>query len=238
MVNKDKDESRVDKASIEHLKVQSTAPSFDAKTQSYLRYADKVYGGTMESSRANKKVSELLDGISKEFTKATEAQPCPGCKYDMDQINKFITEKTEALKNKGKVSDKTRETLRDVAYINEFTNLGIFLTKILDPLTNIVKVTAPEMYKKVMEEDREGNIAVRKHLRKALKLANELVTLSSDRDFTNLRDIIKYSLNATEFKLSIDPVEFFVFDKVIKFGHKTHILQLAGRGIMLLKGIT
>ena len=238
MVNKDKDESRVEKASIEHLKVQSTAPSFDAKTQSYLRYADKVYGGTMESSRANKKVSELLDGISKEFTKATEAQPCPGCKYDMDQINKFITEKTEALKNKGKVSDKTRETLRDVAYINEFTNLGIFLTKILDPLTNIVKVTAPEMYKKVMEEDREGNIAVRKHLRKALKLANELVTLSSDHDFTNLRDIIKYSLNATEFKLSIDPVEFFVFDKVIKFGHKTRILQLAGRGIMLLKGIT
>ena len=107
----------------------------------------------------------------------------------------------------------------------------MFITKIIRPLTR--KMNAPEIYREVLNEDLEGNRTVRKHLLEAEKLMGRLDR--KDKDYKLMHDILDSFIKVTEFKLSIDPLTFYIFDKTVRFGYKTHLLSVSSKMIVGIK---
>lgn len=196
--------------------------------------------GRMDMRENDKKreLLELIGSLKVELSSAAKAQPCPGCKHDMEQVNIFLDKKGQAIIKGKDIDDKTKKILYDISYMNEFSNLAISASRIINPFVKIAKKTRGlDFYAKIMEEDKEGNKVVEKHLLRSAKICKDISGLSDDKDFADLQIINDSFLKATQFKLNMDPTEFYVFDKFLRIGFKTHMLQLAGRVTVKLRGI-
>ena len=70
---------------------------------------------------------------------------------------------------------------------------------------------------------------------KASELTRELE--GTDKQFKIVSDVLRAFTRATEFKLSVDSYTFYLFDRTIKLGYKTHILSATSKVIVGIKGI-
>jgi len=114
------------------------------------------------------------------------------------------------------------------------TDIAIVVSKLIKPFTKRLK--PPAVYEKVLEEDREGNAKVKELFLEAKKIAEELIKIDkNDRYLSTLYEIIKGDIRAVDFKLNADPVTFYLFDKAIRIGYKTHLLEVAGKIIVMSK---
>lgn len=183
--------------------------------------------GNPQEKRALKRVRTLLG-------EATKIQPCPGCKHDMQIFCAFLDEKTRAVDSGAeRVSREERKKLYDIDFINEVTNIGIFMTKASRPFLPLLSLVPPEVYTKTLNNDMPANREVRKLLAEA---RGELSVLAKcDIEYKRALDLVDSFIKAVDFKLGIDPVQFYVFDKLVRFGYKTHMLGLVGRGITSAK---
>ena len=127
----------------------------------------------------------------------------------------------------------TIKSLKEVDYINELTDIAIGFSKFIKPFTRISKV--PEVYEKVLHDDMEANKKVKEYLLKASELTREFE--GTDKQFKIVSDVLKAFIRATEFKLSVDSYTFYLFDKTIKLGYKTHIISTTSKVIVFIKGI-
>ena len=192
----------------------------------------KVDENMVVETKLGKNVKVLTD-LKQELDKAAKINPCPGCKHDTEQLAKFISAKLDSVRSRSVIDRDTFKFLKEVDYINELTDIAIGFSKFIKPLTRISKV--PEVYEKVLHDDMEANKKVKEHLLKASELAKELERI--DKQFKIVSDVLKAFIRATEFKLSIDPYTFYLFDRTIKLGYKTHILSAMSKVIVWMKGI-
>jgi hypothetical protein len=172
-----------------------------------------------------------LTMIKTELDEAAKVQPCPGCKHDIEQLAKFVAAKADALQSGSKVDSTVSKALKDVDFVNELTDMAMFISKIVKPFGRSLKV--PEVYEKVLHDDRKGNEDAKTHLVRADELLKELKL--PDRQYTMIHEIVGSFIRATEFKLSIDPVTFYLFDKAVRLGYKTHLLSATGKVIVGIK---
>lgn len=173
-----------------------------------------------------------LSMLKEELDKAAKIQPCPGCKHDIEQLSKFIN--TQITGHDTNYSKEDMKTLKEVDYINELTNLGITLSKFIDPLARNLHIKVPDIYEKVLKEDLEANKQVKVYLTNAKNINEEL---NRTKNYKLISEILTSFIRATDFKLSIDPFTFYIFDKTIRFGYKTHLLSATGKAIVSIKGI-
>jgi len=116
------------------------------------------------------------------------------------------------------------------------TDIAIVVSKLIKPFTKRLK--PPAVYEKVLEEDREGNAKVKELFLEAKKIAEELIKIDkNDRYLSTLYEIIKGDIRAVDFKLNADPVAFYLFDKAIRIGYKTHLLEVTGKTIVMFKNL-
>jgi hypothetical protein len=169
----------------------------------------------------------LFSLIKEELYSAAKAQPCPACRADIEHFAEFMAVKARDVGAIDTYSSRKTHMrkLKEVDYINELTDTAMFITKIIRPLTR--KMNAPEIYREVLNEDLEGNRTVRKHLLEAEKLMGRLDR--KDKDYRLMHDILDSFIKVTEFKLSIDPLTFYIFDKTVRFGYKTHLLSVSSK---------
>ncbi len=187
----------------------------------------------MEVETKSDKNVKVLTELKHELDEAAKINPCPGCKHDTEQLAKFISAKLDSVRS-GSVMDKdTTKSLKEVDYINELTDMAITFSKFIKPFTRISKV--PEVYKKVLHDDMEANKKVKEHLLKASELTKKLE--GTNKQFKIVSDVLMAFTRATEFKLSVDPYTFYLFDRTIKLGYKTHILSATSKVIVGIKGI-
>lgn len=205
----------------------------DQKTEhaNVLRY-DKATGNLMAGNKHHD--TQILLNIQKELYNAAKAQPCPACRADIEHFAEFFSIKiAEAGSSKEQNRRLHMKKLKEVDYINELTDIAMFVTKVIRPISKNAKV--PEVYEKVLKEDLEGNRNVKKHLIKVKKLMGALD--KSDKDLALMRDIIDSFIKVTEFKLSIDPITFYIFDKTVRLGYKTHVLSATSKLIIGVKSM-
>lgn len=81
-----------------------------------------------EKGTAEATVRALTD-VRDELGKAAAVQPCPGCKYDIEQLAKFMDGKIEALKTGAPVERERLKALREVDFVNELTDIAIPVSK-------------------------------------------------------------------------------------------------------------
>jgi hypothetical protein len=190
-------------------------------------------GENMRVEIKSDKSIKILTSLKQELDEAAKINPCPGCKHDTEQLAKFVSIKLDSVR-KGSVMDRgTAKSLKEVDYINELTDIAIGFSKFIKPFTGISKV--PEVYEKVLHDDMEANKKVKAHLLKASELIKELG--GTDKHFNIVSDVLKAFIRATEFKLGVDPYTFYLFDKTIRLGYKTHILSATSKVIVGIKGI-
>lgn len=178
------------------------------------------------------KTVKTLTELKLEIDKAAKINPCPGCKHDTEQLAKFISAKLDSVRSGSDMSSNTIGYLKEVDYINELTGIAITFSKFIKPFTRVSKV--PEVYEKVINEDMEANKKVKEHLLKALELNKEL---ENNMQLKTVSEVLKAFIRATEFKLSVDPYTFYLFDRIIRLGYKTHILSTTGKVIVGIKGM-
>ncbi len=181
---------------------------------------------------SNKNVN-TLSKLKLELDESAKINPCPGCKHDTEQLAKFISAKLDSARSGLSIDMETTKSLKEVDYINELTGIAITFSKFIKPLTRISKV--PEVYEKVLHDDLEANKKVKSHLLKASELTKKLE--STDKQFKIVSEVLKAFIRATEFKLSVDPYTFYLFDRAIKLGYKTHILSATSKVIVGIKGM-
>ncbi len=180
----------------------------------------------------NKDINILMD-IKLELNEAARSNPCPGCKYDTKLLAKFVSIKLNSMKNGSSINKNKIKFLKEVDYINELTDIAIFFSKLIKPITITKKI--PEVYKNTLRDDRESNKRVRTHLLKAKKLVISLN--NKDKHFIIILEVLNAFIRATEFKLSVDPYTFYIFDKIIRIGYKTHLLSASSKIIVGTKRI-
>ncbi len=176
---------------------------------------------------------KTLTEIKQELVKAAKINPCPACKHDTQQLAKFISAKLDSIRNDSLIDKNAVKYLKELDYINELTDIAIGFSKFIKPFTRISKV--PEVYEKDLYGDMEANKKVKEYLLKASGLAKELK--GTDKHFMIVSNILKAFTRATEFKLSVDPYAFYLFDRTLKLGFKTHILSTTSKAIVGIKGI-
>ncbi len=191
--------------------------------------ADERMGVNTEPNKNVKTLAEL----KLELDEAAKINPCPGCKHDTELLAKFISAKLDSARSGSSIGRKTIKSLKEVDYINELTDIAIAFSKFIKPFTRISKV--PEVYKKVLHDDMKANKKVKEHLLKASELTKGLE--DTDKQFKVVSDVLKAFIRATDFKLSVDPYTFYLFDRTIKLGYKTHILSATSKVIVGIKGI-
>ncbi len=184
------------------------------------------------NTEPNKNV-KILTELKLELDEAAKINPCPGCKHDTELLAKFISAKLDSARSGSSMDRETIKSLKEVDYINELTDIAIAFSKFIKPFTRISKV--PEVYEKVLHEDMEANKKVKEHLLKASELTKELE--GTDKQFKIVSDVLNAFIRATDFKLSVDPYTFYLFDRTIKLGYKTHLLSATSKVIVGIKGI-
>jgi hypothetical protein len=176
---------------------------------------------------------KILSDVRRLLKKAADVQPCPGCKHDIEQLEKFVGEKKDALENEKLVNKKTAELLKEVDFVNELTDIAIVVSRIIKPFVRIRKI--PEIYEKVLRDDMNANRTVRKYLVDAYEDICKLER--RDKHYMLMKDVVASFIRATEFKLSVDKYTFYIFDKTIKWGYKTHLLSATSKIIVGIKCI-
>jgi hypothetical protein len=176
---------------------------------------------------------KILLRIKDELDIAAKVQPCPACKEDTEKLSAFVGAKAYSIKNNSAVDKGSIKALKEVDFINELTDIAIVLSKVIRPFARVSKV--PEVYERTLHDDLESNRKVRKHLLMAKRFTAGL--RSDDRHFKLTSEILGSFIRATEFKLSIDPFSFYIFDRIIRIGYKTKALSAASRMIITAKTI-
>ena len=177
---------------------------------------------------APKDVRILLE-VKSELDDATKVQPCPACKHDMELLNIFLESKIRAMRTDSLMDDKMAKIVKDLSYVNELGSIGILVAKIIKPVVMLGAFTLPSAYRKTLSKNRSANKLIKEHLLIARLMLSKLER--ADEQYAEVSNIIKYFLKATEFKLNADPPTFFLFDRIIRFCYKIHLLNLAGRVI-------
>ncbi|MDE1828337.1 MAG: hypothetical protein KGH71_05495 [Candidatus Micrarchaeota archaeon] len=169
-----------------------------------------------------------LELASKFIKKASDIQPCHICKADLKILSEFVKKKVE-----GKSPSLKR--LKKIDYVNEITNLAILSTSIVTPLVRMVGIKAPELYEKILSDNMAANRQVKVFLVRARK-EFDAALIEGDQDYAKVAEIIDSFIYATSFKVGLDPQLFYAYDKIIRFGYKTHLLQIASKIITGMKG--
>ena len=187
----------------------------------------------------NIKNQKLIDGLlimRDKLDLAAKFQPCPGCKEDIEKLSESLYTKIKSLQRNSELTKDDFKKLSDLDYINTLTDIAIVVSKLIKPFTKRLK--PPAVYEKVLEEDREGNAKVKELFLEAKKIAEELIKIDkNDRYLSTLYEIIEGDLRALNFKLNADPVAFYLFDKIIRLGYKTHLLAAASKIIVKFKNV-
>ncbi len=153
--------------------------------------------------------------------RAIDAQPCPACKEDMQKLALFLD---------GKL---LRRDLDQINYINEATKIASFITNLTAPIINRLNITPPEVYKKVLSEDLPKNREVLANL----KRFGELYYNSDKGTYKLISEINDSWIKVTEFKLSLHPKTFYLFDKIVRLGWKTKTLAVLASLIVYTKRV-
>jgi hypothetical protein len=187
----------------------------------------------------NIKNQKLVDGLlimRDKLDLAAKFQPCPACKEDIKKLSESLYIKIKSLQKNSEVKKDEFKKLSDLDYINTLTDIAIVVSKLIKPFTKRLK--PPALYKKVLEEDREGNAKVKELFLEAKKITEELIKIDkNDRYLSTLYEIIKGDIRAVDFKLNADPVAFYLFDKIIRLGYKTHLLEVTSKIIVRFKNL-
>lgn len=179
--------------------------------------------------------TKILLDVKKELEDATRIQPCPACKHDMEKFRIFLEAKIKSIQSASSTDGKTAKILKELSYINELSIIGIFLAKVLKPIITLGFFPVPPTYRNVLDKNRGANRIIREHLLSARSMLTKLEGI--DEQYAAMSNILASFLKATEFKLDTDPQTFFIFDKLIRFLYKTHLLGFAGRAIVGTKTI-
>jgi len=187
----------------------------------------------------NIKNQKLIDGlliIHDKLDLAAKFQPCPACKEDIKKLSESIYTKIKSLQKNSEVKKEEFKKLSNLNYINTLTDIAIVVSKLIKPFTKRLK--PPTVYKIVLEEDRKGNAKVKELFLEAKKITEELIKIDkNDRYLSTLYEIIEGDLRALNFKLNADPVAFYLFDKIIRLGYKTHLLEVTSKIIVMFKNL-
>ena len=187
----------------------------------------------------NIKNQKLIDGLlimRNKLDLAAKFQPCPGCKEDIEKLSESVYTKIKSLQRNSELNKEEFKKLSDLDYINALTDIAIVVSKLIKPFTKRLK--PPKVYEKVLEEDREGNAKVKELLLEAKKITEELIKIDkNDIYLFTLYGIIKSGIRAVDFKLNADPVAFYLFDKAIRIGYKTHLLEVTSKIIVISKNL-
>ncbi|MGI0141770.1 MAG: hypothetical protein ACREBF_03945 [Candidatus Micrarchaeales archaeon] len=190
-------------------------------------------GEEMKGIRQNKNKEEVaLLEINGYLSLAAKYQPCPACRHDIEVMEEFISRKITSLQDGKSLEKEEIKKLEAIDSVNEMINFGIVMTKILSPFTRNLK--APALYKDIFQNGIEPNKKVKIELLKASKVMEEL---PKGPDYLKMEEILDSFLRAVEFKLSIDPVLFYVFDSTIKTCYKLHILDVVAATVIGIKNI-
>ena len=187
----------------------------------------------------NIKNQKLINGLlvmRDKLDLAAKFQPCHGCKEDIEKLSESVYTKIKSLQRNSELTKDDFKKLSDLDYINALTDIAIVVSKLIKPFTKRLK--PPTVYEKVLEEDREGNAKVKELLLEAKKITEELIKIDkNDIYLFTLYGIIKSGIRAVDFKLNADPVAFYLFDKAIRIGYKTHLLEVTGKIIVTSKNL-
>ena len=186
--------------------------------------SDARVNGMKQSERINRE-NMILAQIEPELRAAAKTSPCPACKEDIEKLAQYIRDRKEGHTG-------ITNSLRELDFINELTDIAIAVAKFIRPFTKISKV--PELYEKTLHDDLESNKEMRKHLLTARAFAEEFTNVPH---LEVIKDILNGFIRATEFKLSCDPYMFYLFDRVIRLGYKTHLLSATSRVIVWTKSL-
>jgi len=192
-----------------------------------------------KENNQNIKNQKLIKGlliIRDKLDLAAKFQPCPACKEDIEKLSESVSTKIKSLQRNSELNKEEFKKLSDLDYINTLADIAIVISKLIRPFTKRLK--PPAVYEKVLEEDREGNAKVKELFLEAKKIAEELIKIDkNDRYLSTLYEIIKSGIRAVDFKLNADPVAFYLFDKAIRIGYKTHLLEVTGKIIVMFKNL-
>ena len=177
----------------------------------------------------------MLQGAREELRSATRIQPCPACKQDMEQLEIFLNYKIRSVKSRSIVDEKADKALHELNYTNELIHIGILAARLLGPVAKLGLLSVPPAYKKVLDKDREANKIIRKHLLIAKLIVSKLD--ATDGQYKIMSKILDSFMRAVEFKLSVDQFTFFMFDKMVRFFYRTHIVSFAGKAIVGAKDV-
>lgn len=198
---------------------------------------ESYWGSSCAISRNSGPGGDTYNALTKarDLLSSAEAnQPCPACKHDIGLLRDFVQEKMLVLGTERTLANSdAAKKLESVDSVNEITRFAILITRVLGPLTRIVAVNAPQIYEKVLHDDMEPNKKVREDLLEARRL---LAAQPEDPDCRRALGIVDMFVRATNFKLSIDPALFYLYDKTIRIGYKTHVWSLTTRTIAMLRG--
>ena len=176
---------------------------------------------------------EKLKDASKKIGIAGELQPCPACKEDMQILNRFLEEKIASIERGTGRPDPTE--LEKIDYINEVVRIAMASTKVVGPLVKMIGITPPPMYEKTLRESLDANRQIKSLLIDAKREFEGIK--GDDRDFEKIYGLLESHIAATKFKLEINPELFYVYDKVIRWGYKTHLLSVTAKLITGMKAI-
>jgi len=169
-----------------------------------------------------------LQLASRLIKKASDIQPCPVCKADLKILSEFVEKKIQG-------KHQSLKRLKKIDYVNEITSLAISSMSIVAPLVRMTGIKAPELYEKILSDNFEANRQVKAFLVRARReFSTDLI--AQDRDYATVAWIIDSFIKATSFKLGLDPQLFYAYDKIIRFGYKTHLLEIMARIITGMKG--
>jgi len=187
----------------------------------------------------NIKNQKLIDGLlimRGKLNLASKFQSCPACKDDIRKLSESVYAKIKSLQRNSELKKEEFKKLNDLDYINTLADIAIVVAKIIKPFTKRLK--PPKVYEKVLEEDREGNAKVKELLLETKEIAEELIKIDkNDSYLRSLYEIVEGDIRAVDFKLNADPVAFYLFDKAIRIGYKTHLLEVASKIIVKLKNV-
>lgn len=162
-----------------------------------------------------------------QLDKATKIQPCPACRHDMEQLSLFLEEKIKSEVNSSTTNEKALKILKNLGYIKELTGFGILIAKFLQPFANLSLFPLPEAYVHVLADNIKANKQIRVYLLNAAKAISK--AKDQGEQLTEVQNILKYFIRATDFKLNATPQTFYLFDRMIRFGYKTGILSALGK---------
>lgn len=179
-------------------------------------------------------VKILLD-VKLELDNAARIQPCPACRHDMEQLGIFLESKIRSVQTSSPTDDKTARILKNLNYINELSSIGIFIARMSRPIVKLGFFAAPPAYKTVLDRNRKVHRIIREHLLFAGLMLTRLER--TDEQYITVSNVLQSFLKATEFKLSADPSTFFIFDRLVRFCYRTHLLGFAGKAIVGAKSV-